>query len=492
MTHPYSKPRAFATRIAALLVVLLLAPLSFAQDKPKPNVLFIAVDDLNMHVGAYGYANAKTPNIDRLAARGVRFERAYCQYPFCNPSRASMLTGMRPDTLMVYDLQTNLRLTQPNCVTLPQLFKNNGYFSGRVGKIYHYGVPREIGTPGMDDPQSWNYTYNPRGKDKDDEAQIKILTRGTGSKTIGFAMAWMAMEGTDEEQTDGKGATECIRLLEEHKDKPFFIGMGFYRPHTPFVAPKKWFDQHPLSEIKLPEVLKEEKALIPDIARMIFPPNYGLAVSDLVDCVRAYDSAVSFMDAQVGRVLDKLDELKLTDNTIIVFFSDHGFLLGEHEQWQKQMVFDRTCQVPMIISVPGIKPSVVAHPVELLDVYPTIAEAAGLEAPKNLEGKSLMPLLKDPKSEWNKPAFSQVTRNRNKPPVMGYSIRTERYRYTMWGKDASIGQELYDYQTDPDEHHNIAGEKDSESIIAQLRPQVEAYAKNWTVKPPPGKKRVGD
>ncbi|HTL27662.1 MAG TPA: sulfatase-like hydrolase/transferase, partial [Tepidisphaeraceae bacterium] len=191
-----------ATRCLIALLALSLSSATVAQTAPqgKPmNVLFIAIDDLNMHVGSYGYPNAKTPNIDRLAARGVRFERAYCQYPLCNPSRASMLTGMRPDTLMVYDLQTNLRSTHPDCVTLPQLFKNNGYYSARVGKIYHYGVPREIGTPGMDDPASWDYTYNPRGRDKDEEAKIKVLTRGTGSKTIGFAMAWMAMDGIDEE-----------------------------------------------------------------------------------------------------------------------------------------------------------------------------------------------------------------------------------------------------------------------------------------------------
>lgn len=462
-----------------------------AQPAP-PNVLFIAIDDLNLHVGAYGFPAARTPNIDRLAARGVRFDRAYCQYPLCNPSRASMMTGMKPDTLMVYDLQTNFRSVKPDTVTLPQLFRQNGYYVARVGKIYHYGVPREIGTPGMDDPASWDYTYNPRGRDKDQEAKIKVLTRGTGSKTIGFAMAWMAMDGTDEEQTDGKGVTETIRLLEAVKDKPFFIGMGFYRPHTPFVAPKKWFEDHPADGVKLPTVLPEEPKLIPDIARMIFPPNYGLATKDLVDCVRAYDASVSFLDAQIGRLLDTLERLKLADNTIIVLFSDHGFLLGEHDQWQKQMVFDRVCQVPLIISVPGQKAGVSPRTVQLLDVYPTLAELCGLKQPKNLEGNALTPLLKDPSARWDKPAYTQVTRNRNNPPLMGYSVRNERYRYTQWGKDGAAGEELYDYQTDPDEHHDIAGEKDSASVIAELKPLVQAYAKNWTVKPPPGRNKVGD
>jgi uncharacterized sulfatase len=480
----------------AILVAVLpkFRSLAAAETPPatRPNVLFISTDDLNMHLGVYGYPNAKTPNIDRLAARGVCFDRAYCQYPLCNPSRASMMTSLRPDALQVYDLATNFRATMPTAVALPQLFRQNGYYSARVGKIYHYGVPRQIGTPGMDDEASWDETHNPRGRDKDEEAKIKVLTRGTGSTTIGFAMAWMAMDGTDDEQTDGLSVAQTIKLLEEKKDKPFFIGMGFFRPHTPFVATKKWFDLHPLDGVKLPPVPAEEAKSIPDVARMIFPPNYGLSDGDLRDCVRGYDASVSALDAQVGKLLDTLDRLKLTDKTIIIFYSDHGFLLGEHQQWQKQMLFDKAVRVPMIIAGPGIKAGVSPRTVELMDVYPTLAELCGLAAPAEVQGTSLVPLLKDANAAWEKPAFSQVTRNRLKPPVMGYSIRTERYRYTMWGENGSAGQELYDYESDPDEHRNIAEEKASAEIIAKLRPQVLAYAKNWTVKPPPGKNKVGD
>ncbi len=234
--------------VAVALVIAALALPTVAAD--RSNVLFIAVDDLNMNVGCYGGTIVKTPNIDKLASRGVRFDRAYCQYPLCNPSRASLMTGLRPDTIGVYDLQVNLRTTRPDAVTLPQLFRNNGYFVARVGKLFHYGVPREIGTDGMDDKPSWDYTFNPRGRDKIEEEKIHVLTRGTGTTTIGFAMAWLDMEGADDEQTDAIGVTHTIGLMEQHRarhgDKPFFIGMGFFRPHTPFVATKQWFDKYPL------------------------------------------------------------------------------------------------------------------------------------------------------------------------------------------------------------------------------------------------------
>ena len=318
-----------AVLVGVLGLVCFAMPASAAGQ--RPNVLFIAIDDLNMNVGCYGNTIVKTPNIDRLATRGVRFDRAYCQYPLCNPSRASMLTGLRPDTLAVYDLKTNLRSTTPNVVTLPQLFRNNGYFVARVGKIYHYGVPREIGTDGMDDPPSWDYRFNPLGRDKIEEEKLHVLTRGTGS-TLGFAMAWLDMEGADAEQTDGIGTAHTIELLEKHGerhgDKPFFIAMGYFRPHTPFVATKPWFERHPAESIKLPDVPADDLIDIPDIALTIRPPDYGLSEKDLKDCVRAYIASVAALDAMIGQLLDALDRLKLAQNTIVVLFSDHG---GRHD-----------------------------------------------------------------------------------------------------------------------------------------------------------------
>jgi iduronate 2-sulfatase len=289
-------------------------PASAAQQEKsipaRTNVLFIATDDLALTLGCYGHPQVKTPHLDRLATRGVKFDLAYCQYPLCNPSRVSMLTGLRPDTARVHNLQTDFRSTVPDSVTLPQLFRQNGYFTARVGKIFHYGVPREIGTSGKDDPASWDRVVNPIGRDKTEEDKLHVLTLGTGT-TLGFAMAWLDMDGTDEEQTDGIGVTETIKMLEEvaESGKPFFIGMGFYRPHTPFVATKKWFDLYPKEKVQLPASIPGDTDDVPDIALYIRPPNYGLSESDLRDCLRGYWASVSFIDDQVGRLISALERL---------------------------------------------------------------------------------------------------------------------------------------------------------------------------------------
>ena len=344
-----------ARNLGLLILLVIFVSAADASAQPRRNVLFIATDDLNLDLGCYGDPLVKTPNIDRLAARGVQFDRAYCQYPLCNPSRVSLLTGLRPDTTKIYNLETNFRSTVPKAITLPQLFKHNGYYSARVGKIFHYGVPRQIGSGGMDDSDSWDLAVNPRGRDKDEEDKLKVLTRGTGT-TLGWAMAWREQDGTDEEQTDGKGLTAAVEILEDMaaRKKPFFLGMGFFRPHTPFVATRKWFEMYPREKIVLPETLHVEPSGAPDIARMIRPSNYGLSDDDLKDCVRGYWASVSCLDAQVGQLLDTLDRLGLTDSTIIVFWSDHGFLLGEHGQWQKQLLFDEANRVPLIMAGSGV------------------------------------------------------------------------------------------------------------------------------------------
>ncbi|MEJ1238699.1 sulfatase [Chryseolinea sp. T2] len=441
--------------------ILLLSFDAHAQKKEqKLNVLFIAVDDLNNDLGCYGSTVVKSPNIDRLATRGVRFDRAYTQFPLCSPSRSSLLTGRRPDVTGIYELQTHFRKNLPDVVTLPQLFKNNGYHSARVGKIYHYGVPGQIGTNGLDDSVSWSQRINPIGHDKVDEASITNVTPDRG---LGSALSWRIENTPDEEQTDGKVATEAIKILEQRKDEPFFLAVGFYRPHTPYVAPSKYFDLYPAERIKLAEEKPNDLDDVPEAALFTKPPHWGVSESDRRNAQRAYYASISFMDAQVGRVLDALDRLKLTDKTIIVLWSDHGYNLGQHGQWMKQSLFENSARVPFIVVAPGYKTRASsARTVELLDIYPTLAELTQLKA-DGLEGKSLVKLLEDPKSAWDKPAYTQVRRN----TLMGRSVRTERWRYTEWD-EGKAGVELYDHESDPGEFNNLAKDPKYAERIKEL------------------------
>jgi iduronate 2-sulfatase len=447
-------------------VAVVLACLS-ARAAEKTNVLFIAVDDLNTSLGCYGHPLVKSPNIDRLAARGVRFEHAYCQFPLCSPSRVSMLTGLRPETTRIFELQTDFRTILPDAVTLPQSFQRSGYFAARVGKIFHYGVPGQIGTNGLDDPKSWDQVVNPRGRDKDEESKVVNYTPDRG---LGSAMSFYAADGADEEQTDGKSATEAIRLLEAHRSEPFFLGVGFYRPHTPYVAPKKYFDMYPLDSIKLPTNPADDQDDIPEPAKQIRPLNYGLSDEQCRQCTRAYFAAISFMDAQVGRVLDALDRLKLADRTLVVLWGDHGYLLGEHGQWMKQSLFEESARVPLIIAAPGAKGNGRSCPrvVETIDIYPTLADWCGTTAPSNLAGVSLRPLLEDPQHAWNRPAFTQVLRK----DFPGRSVRTERWRYTEWDHGKK-GTELYDHQNDPREFKNLAADPKFASVVKELQGLIQ-------------------
>jgi uncharacterized sulfatase len=451
------------------LLLTLVSPSLSAAEKPatpRHNVLFIAIDDLNASLGCYHHPLVKSPNIDRLAARGVRFDRAYCQYALCNPSRSSLLSGLRPDTSRIYDNGIPIRQRFPDIVTLPQMFKNQGYFSARVGKIYHYGVPGDIGTSGLDDPPSWNHFVNPRGRDKDDEPDVINFTPGRG---LGSALCWLEAKGTDAEQTDGKVAAEAIRLLEEHKDRPFFLAVGFYRPHVPDIATKPYFALYPLETVALPKEPSEHIANIPPIALTTKPPNYGLEEEKLRIFKRAYFASISFVDAQVGKVLDALERLKLADNTIVVLFGDHGWSLGEHGQWQKQLLFEEVARVPFMIALPNAKATGVSpRPVELVDIYPTLADLCGLTPPANLEGKNLCPLLENPKAPWTKPALTQQVRRESGKVIMGYSVRTERWRYTEWDGGAA-GTELYDQNADPHEYQNLAKDAQYASQLAELK-----------------------
>jgi uncharacterized sulfatase len=411
-------------RALSIAWLTLLSTFSLCAADKKLNVLFIAVDDMNNDLGCYGHTLVKSPNIDRLAARGVCFNRAYCQFPLCSPSRCSLLTGLRPDSTRVFDLKYHFRQGLPDVVTLPQTFMRNGYFVARVGKMYHYGNPGDIGTSGLDDRASWSEHFNPAGRDK--TALEPDIMNYTPKRGLGAAMAFLADKtGQDEEHTDGKVASQTIALLEKHKNEPFFIAAGFYKPHCPWITPKKYFDLYPVAKIALPNLLLDTESAYPRLALASTQPwpYCGVTPDQARECKAAYYAAISFVDAQIGRLLDSIDRLGLRENTMIVFWSDHGYHLGEHGLWFKQSCFEESARVPLIVSMPGLKSAGQTSPrvVELLDLYPTLTDLAGLAAPKNLQGVSLRPLLKRPQAEWDRPAFTQVQRG----TVPGHSVRTE-------------------------------------------------------------------
>ncbi len=443
------------------------SPSAPAAEPKKLNVLFIAVDDMNADLGCYGHPLVKSPNIDRLAKLGVRFDRAYCQYPLCSPSRSSLMTGLRPDTTRVFDLQYRFRQGLPDVVTLSQLFGKNGYYAARVGKIYHYGNPGDIGTSGLDDPQSWQEVYNPAGRDK--TALEPDIINYTPKRGLGSAMAFLADKtGKDEEHTDGKVATQAIALLEKHQAEPFFLAVGFYKPHCPYIAPQKYFDLYPLDKITLPAVAADyaATALAPALTSTRPWPYFGITSDQARETKQAYYAAISFVDAQIGRVLDTVDRLGLRENTLIVFWSDHGYHLGEHGLWMKMSCFEESARVPLIIVPPASKSAgqVCARTVELLDMYPTLADFAGLAAPKDLQGASLRPLLENPTSAWARAAYTQVQRG----GFPGHSVRTERWRYTEWDLGTK-GAELYDHDADPQELHNLATETKYAATVAEMK-----------------------
>ena len=451
-----------------------LAGICSAQE--KLNVLFIAADDMNNDLGAYGHPLVKTPNFDRLARMGVKFEQAYCNYPVCNPSRASLMTGLYPDQTRVRSNGGNFRNEIPSVKTLPQMFRDAGYFTARVGKIYHYGVPTQIGEDGVDDPASWHEVVNPRGRDKWEEERIYTIDPVTHN--LGGTLSWMAQDGTDEEQTDGIGATAAIGLMERRKDEPFFVAMGFYRPHTPYVAPRKYFRMYPLQMVRLPVEPLDDLVDMPHAAWVDRPYQLYLSETKKRQAIRAYYASITFVDAQLGRLLDAVEKLGLADNTVIVFWSDHGYHMGEHKLWQKTTLFENSARVPLMIASPkhrktaGLATKSLA---ELLDLYPTLADLCGIAPPQHLVGKSLAPILDDPTQSVRETALTTFdTLDRvNKPPLrprtVGYSIRTERWRYTEWGPEAQYGAELYDHWNDPKEYVNLALAPHMQETVAKMK-----------------------
>lgn len=467
------------------LVFFSASRLLFAAPAPKLNVLFLIADDLNCDLGCYGALGLKTPHIDALAARGVRFERAYCQFPLCSPSRSSFLTGRSPNATGVLtnpgasgDFRTHFRNKIPNTLTLPQLFKQQGWFAARVGKLYHYGVPADIGTSSLDDFASWDLVINPRGRDREEHAKIFSLKPGQ----FGATLSWLADdEGEDTDHSDGIGATEAVRLLERFKKnaQPFFLAVGFYRPHTPYVAPKKYFELYPLAQIILPKLSADDLTRTPAAAYATALPEQDEATDDQRRlAIQAYHASTSFMDAQVGRVLAALDHLGLTEQTVIVFTSDHGYHLGDHGLWQKRSLFERSTRVPLIIAAPGAKANgqSTSSIAELLDLYPTLAGLAGLSVPPYLDGRSQQPVLNDITATVRTSAISQSGQGTAKDIRVaagdGYAIRTSRWRYIEWGAGAKPQALLFDEENDPAETTNLAADPAHADTVAKLRAQL--------------------
>jgi iduronate 2-sulfatase len=460
----------------------------------SPNVLFIISDDLNNYIGCYGDPRAKTPNIDKLAARGTRFDRAYCTFPLCGPSRNSMLCGLYPNSTGIITNGQVFRQTIPSHVSLSQAFRQAGYFAARIGKLYHYNVPNSIGTNGHDDPGSWEMEINPAGVDRlEEQPHITTLTPGQFGGTLSF----YASPKDESFHTDGLMAREAEWVLErcaKQKDRPFFLAVGFFRPHTPYVAPKvPYFGYYPEEEMPVHPPIDKNPPEVPEAALGSYKKEQDQLTDDLRrKVVQAYYASISFLDTQVGRVVDSLDRLGLADNTIIVFTSDHGYHMGEHGLWQKMSLFEGSARVPMLIVAPGTKGkgTAVQTPVSHLDLYPTLTALAGIKAPSTLQGQSLVPMLNDPAATGRGWALTQVSRGGGPKRatitkdqgskgnrIFGYSLRTPRYRYTEWD-EGRAGVELYDHDADPKELANLAQKPEHAATVKDLSQRVREAAKS--------------
>jgi iduronate 2-sulfatase len=478
-------------RTLLLTVAMLIAVPLHAAD--RPNVLLICVDDLKPLLGCYGDLIVKSPNIDRLAQRGLRFDRAYCNQAVCAPSRNALLTGLRPQSLGIYDLATNFRAAAPDAVTLPQHFKANGYRTESLGKIFH------VGHGNHDDAASWSvpsWKANVVGYALKESRAERGLTREEArfaneadarAASLPRGAAYESADVPDNAYADGRMAREAVRRLEaaaKTPDEPFFLAVGFVKPHLPFCAPKKYWDLYDPADFNLPE-----RPTPPDGAPPFAPttwgelrqykdiPEEGPLPDDLQrKLIHGYHAAVSYMDAQLGLVIDALDKNGLADNTVIVFWGDHGWHLGDHGMWCKHTNYEQATRAPLIVA-DGRKAARRTSDalVEFVDVYPTLAELAGLPLPEGLEGTSFAPLLADPSRAWKKAAFSQYPRGvAGTGRVMGYAMRTARHRLVAWEAKGRADYELYDLEKDPGETVNLAATPEHAELLKTLLAQLKA------------------
>ena len=452
--------------------------------KKRMNVLFIAVDDLKPALGCYGDGLAVTPNLDRLASRGLLFNRAYCQQAVCSPSRYGVMTGRRPDSLGIYDLATHLRDKHPDVVTMPQAFMKAGYHAEGMGKIYH------TTNGNKDDVASWSVPSWDSGRGTKPVAKAKPApanqTREQAKAAKGKSFA--VMDKAEEELPDGKIAARAIQRLGELKgqEKPFFLALGFHKPHLPFRAPKKYWDLHDPAKFKLATTRglpKDAPGFVGngsgELRNYQDIPDRG-PIDDALSrqLIHGYYAAASFTDAQIGKVLDALEKEGLAQNTVVILWGDHGWHLGDHGLWNKHTNFEQATRSTLMIHAPGMKSAGAKTDalVEFVDMYPTLCELTGVAPPAGLEGTSFVPLIENPKRAWKTAAFHQWPKNiRNEGQGMGRSIRTERYRLTEWtvaGKEFSA-VELYDYAEDPEETVNLAGDAKKAEVVAELKKRLK-------------------
>jgi iduronate 2-sulfatase len=463
--------------LAPLLVLTSIAaslPADPAPPKKKYNILFIISDDLTATaLSCYGNKLCQTPNIDRIAARGTLFSRAYCQATFCGPSRASFMTGYYPHAIHM-DNNINYKNGRMEIgadrATWSQHFKNNGYYAARVGKIYHMGVPGDIetGVDSEDDPASWTEKFNIAGPEWKAPGKGETLEGNPdGKKPVmgGNTFVTVAADGDDLVHADGRAAVKACELIEQHKDKPFFLAVGFVRPHVPFVSPAKYHEPYPLNKIVLPDKIPGDWDDIPKPGiNYKTSKNMKMNEEQQKKAVAGYYASVAYMDAQVGTLLDALKKHGLEENTIVIFTSDHGYHLGEHDFWAKVSLHEESAAVPLIIAVPGAKPAISRSLVELIDLYPTLATLCGLEVPTRIQGKSLVPLLTDPVKEVRDAAFSV-----NGP---GFLLRTDKWAYLQYGEDASKGIELFDMVNDPKQYTNLAEKPEHKTTVEWFKSKL--------------------
>lgn len=456
------------TRRSLLAAPALLLPRRSVAAE-RPNVLFVAADDLNHSLGCYGHPLVKSPNVDAVAAAGVRFDRSYCQFPLCGPSRTSLMTGRRPDSTRILANQIAVRDTMPDAVTLPQLFRNHGWHSVRVGKMYHMDVPASVGTNKWDDPPSWDVAISPPGLEQHTEGEGREVAKPRGWRWVSFA-------GDGKDQTDDRAASLAMEHISQNAAKPWFMGLGFVRPHLPTVAPDRFFDLYPMSRIEAVKNPPGDRDDIPkasEIAINTRANDMGMDELGRREAIRAYYASISYMDWQLGRVLGLLDNLKLRERTIIAFWGDHGWHLGEHHRWHKRSLFEESARAPLIISAPGRRGNGKGSKalVEFVDIYPTLAELAGLKGPAELEGQSLAPVLDNPSRPFKKAAFTQMYVPEQK--ITGRSVRVERFRYTRW-EGPYPDEELYDHTADPKEYTNLARQTAASGKLREMRSVLDA------------------